>query len=159
MEEGNYNGFKRLFFNCLYWRRIDGQRKNLIKVKNSESDAEAQWQSKTVPLEMVNKENGDVEIIGEVNELLYKQSLRMAQKAENVELVRETLNACRKKNLLSQKQFDMICHKFGIGKNYKLLSQTQIAKKYGVSNSYVSKTLSSAYSVLKEFMEDNSIAA
>lgn len=159
MEEGNYNGFNRLFSNRLYWCRIDEQRKNLMKVKTSESDAEIQWQPRNIPLEMVNKENGDVEIIGEVNELLYKQSIRMTQKAENVELVRETLNACRKNRLLSQKQIEMICHKFGIGKNYELLSQTQIAEKYGVSSSYVSKTLSSAYGVLKEFMEENSIAA
>jgi len=159
MKEENYNGFNRLFSNCLYWRRIDEQRKNLMKVKISESDAETQWQPKTVPLEILNKENGDVEIIGEVNQLLYSQSIREAQKAENVELVRDTLNACRKNNSLSQKQFDMICHKHGIGKNYELLSQTQIAKKYGVSNGYVSRTLSYAYDVLKEFMEDNSIAA
>lgn len=159
MIKGNYNGFNRLFSNFLYWRRIDKQRKNLTKEKTSEIDAEIQWQSKTVPLEIVNKENGDVEIIGEVNELLCRQSIRMVQKAENVELVRESLKACRKNNLLSQKQFDMICHKFGLGKNYKLLSQTQIAKKYGVSNGCVSRTLSNAYGVLKEFMEDNSIAA
>ena len=83
----------------------------------------------------------------------------MAQKAENVELVRETLKACRKNSLLSQKQIDMICHKFGIGKNYELLSQTKIAEKFGVGNTYVSTSLDRALGVLKEFMEDNSIAA
>ena len=159
MKEGKYNGFNRLFSNLLYWRSIDGQRKGIKKKKTSESDAEAQWQSRTIPLEMVNQENGDVEIIGEVNQHLYTQSIRMAQKAENVELVRESLNACRKNGLLSPNQIDMICHKFGIGKHYELLSQTQIAEKYGVSNGYVSRTLSHVYDVLKEFMEDNSIAA
>ncbi len=159
MKTGKYSGFNRLFSNFLYWRRIDKQRKNLMKSKTSESDAEIQWQSKTIPLEIVNKENGDIEIIGEVNELLYRQSIREAQKAEKVKDVRESLNTCRKNSRLSQRQFEIICHKFGIGKNYELLSQTQIAKKYGVSNGYVSRTLSNAYAVLKEFMEDNSIAA
>ena len=159
MEEEKYNGFNRLFSNRLNWRKIDGQRKNLIKVKKSKNDGETQWTPRTVPLEIVNKENGDVEIIGEVNQLLSEQSMRMAQKAENVELVRETLKACRKNSLLSQKQIDMICHKFGIGKNYELLSQTKIAEKFGVGNTYVSTSLDRALGVLKEFMEDNSIAA
>ena len=43
---------------------------------------------------------------------------------------------------LSKRQIDMVCHKFGIGKDYELLTQTEIAEKYGVSNSLVSKTLS-----------------
>lgn len=130
-----------------------------MKEKTSESDAEIQWQSKTVPLEFINEETDEFEIIPEVNDILYWRSIRKTQKAENVERVRESLKACRKNNLLSQRQFDMICHKFGIGKNYELLSQTQIAKKYGVTDGYVSRTLSDAYGVLKEFMLDNSIAA
>ena len=159
MKEGKYNGFNRLFSNCLYWRKIDGQRKNLTKVKNSKSDAKTKWQPRTIPWEIQNKKTDEFEIIPEVNVLLNKQSIRMTQKAENVELVRDSLKACRKNNLLSQKQFDMICHKFGIGENHKLLKQTQIAKKYGVTDGYVSRTLSDAYDVLKEFMLDNSIAA
>ena len=159
MKTGKYNGFKQLFNNLLYWRSIDGYRKTNKKAKTSGSDGEIQCQSRTIPLEMVNQENGDIEIIDEVNQLLYIQSIREAQKAENVELVRESLNACRNNNLLSQIQFDMICHKFGIGKNYELLSQTQLAEKYGVSDSCVSKTLSQAYDILREFIEDNSIAA
>ena len=159
MKTGKYNGFKQLFNNLLYWRSIDEHRKTNKKAKTSGSDGETQCQSRTIPLEMVNKENGDIEIIGEVNQILYTQSIREAQKAENVELVHESLNACRKNNLLSQIQFDMICHKYGIDNNYELLSQTQIAEKYGVSDSCVSKTLSQAYDILRKFIEDNSIEA
>lgn len=159
MEEENYNGFNRLFSNRLNWRKIDEQRKNLIKVKKPKSDGETQWEPRTVPLEIINKENGDVEIIGEVNQLLAEQSIRKTQKAENVELVRESLKACRKNNVLSQRQIDMVCHKFGIGEIYESLSQTQIAEKYGVSNTYVSNSINRALGVLKDFLEDYSIAA
>ena len=159
---GTYNGFNQLFTNLLNWRRKDLLRKNIVrKAKTTDDDGEAasQWTVKTVSLEVIDAEDGKCESRSEVNRAVCEESLSSMQRAANIELVHETLNACRKNSSLSQKQIDMICHKFGIGKNYELLSQTEIAEKYGVSNSLVSKTLSEAYDIMREFLDNNPMAA
>ncbi|MBQ9337823.1 MAG: hypothetical protein IJS14_11080 [Lentisphaeria bacterium] len=163
MEKGNYNGFNSLFNNLLYWRQKDSVRKNFTRkkgVKNSEDgSAKTEWEAKTVPLEVADIEGGELSLRDEVNQLLLDKSLRLAEQKENIELVQETLKVCVRKKVLSQKQIDILCHKFGIGENYELLSQTKIAEKFGVSDANVSRTIADAYVVLKQILEDNSMAA
>ena len=68
MKNGKYNIFERLFFNLLYWQRINRHRKTNKKAKTLVSNDETQRQSRTIPLDMVDQENGELEIIDGVNQ-------------------------------------------------------------------------------------------
>ncbi len=158
-EKDTYNGLNRLFTNLLNWRHKDLLRKNIVRrpkrKTDDDSDAAMQPTVKEVPLEIV-AEDGTYELSNAASRAICEGALRRMQKAERIKHAHEILNGCLKDRSLSQTQIDMVCHKFGIGKNYELLTQTEIARKLGVSDSHVSETLSNAYRVLREFSDNDS---
>ena len=79
-------------------------------------------------------------------------SLEHANQAEDIELVHETMESCRDLGLLSEEQFYMLCHFYGINGAHDKMTQTEIAKKLGVSPAYVCNKLAHAYEIMRDFI-------
>lgn len=163
-EQGRYDRFHKLFGNLVYWRYTDAQRKNGIKIKDPEASARKgkkvyKWQTRTTPMEYKREDDLSTVMISKVQSSIAEISIEKASKTENIKLVRETLNFCRKTGLLTPEQIDMLCHYYGIGKNYEMMNQTAIAKKLGVSPAYVCNKLTAAYEVMRDFIVDDRSAA
>lgn len=162
-ENGTYDGFHKLFSNLVNWRYTDTQRKNGIKIKDQGASAQGKtvytWQTRTTSMEYENQEDRSTGMNPKVQECIAEISLEKASKAENIKLVREVLSTCIKAGRLTHEQIDMLCHYYGIGKNYEMMNQTAIAKKLGVSPAYVCNKLMSAYAVMHDFIGDDRSAA
>ena len=140
-ESGNYKGFHSLLTNLVNWRFRDASRKGCFRVKGNDPSADGddngKWQTRTTPLEW----NGTDAM-----------SIEMNNKVHNIELVHETMESCRNLGLLSEEQYDMLCHFYGIGGAHDKMTQTEIAKKLGVSPAYVSNKLADAYEIMHDFI-------
>ena len=163
-EDGRYDQFRQLFGNLVYWRYTDALRKKGIKVKDDEASALEgknvyNWQTRTISTESSDEDVRPGEMNPTVMKIWGEISLEKASKAENIKLVRETLNFCQQTGRLTPEQIDMLCHYYGIGKNYQMMNQTEIAKKLGVSTAYVCNRLKEAYEVMRNFIEDDRSAA
>ena len=161
--KGTFDGFHKLFSNLVHWRYTDAQRKNGIKIKDQEASSHGKtvykWQSRTTSMEYDNPDDRSTGMNPKVQDTIAEISLEKACKAENIKLVREALCSCRKTGRLTHEQIDMLCHYYGIGKDYEEMNQTAIAKKLGVSTAYVCNRLAAAYAVMHEFIEDDRSAA
>lgn len=163
-EQGTFDGFHKLFSNLIHWRYTDAQRKNGIRVRDRKASAEKRkkvyaWQSRTIPMEYKGKDDRSEEMNAAIKKICAEISLEKAGKADNIKLIRETLNFCRKTGLLTPEQIYMLCHYYGIGKNYEMMNQTEIARKLGVSTAYVCNRLKGAYAVMHDFIGDDRSAA
>ena len=103
-------------------------------------------------MEFKDQDSGTAEMKREVENRIAEISLDQAARTENIELVRETLESCRNLGLISREQFDMLCHYYGIGRNYEMMNQTAIARKLGVSPAYVCNKLAHAYEIMRDFI-------
>ncbi len=155
-ESGNYKGFHTLLANLVMWRYRDARRKGCFRVKRKDSSADendsGKWQPRTTPLEWNGKDAKSIEMNNKVQNRIAEISLDYANQADNIELVHETMESCRSLGLLSEEQYDMLCHFYGIGGAHDKMTQTEIAKKLGVSPAYVSNKLADAYEIMHDFI-------
>ena len=155
-ESGNYKGFHTLLANLVTWRYRDARRKGSFRVKGSGPSADendsGKWQTRTTPLEWNGTDDKSIEMNNKVQNRIAEISLDHANQADNIELVHETMESCRNLGLLSEEQYDMLCHFYGIGGAHDKMTQTEIARKLGVSPAYVSNKLADAYEIMHDFI-------
>jgi len=60
------------------------------------------------------------------------------------------------KNVLSQREYQIICMRFGLNSS-KSYTQREIAKKMGISRSYISRLEKKALDIMKEHVDKNDI--
>ncbi|MBE6374416.1 MAG: hypothetical protein E7055_20425 [Lentisphaerae bacterium] len=155
-ESGNYKGFHTLLTNLVNWRFRDASRKGCFRVKgngpSADGDDNGKWQTRTTPLEWNGTDDMSIEMNNKVQARIAEISLDHANQADNIELVHETMESCRNLGLLTEEQYDMLCHFYGIGGAHDKMTQTEIAKKLGVSPAYVSNKLADAYEIMHDFI-------
>ena len=163
-EQGTFDKFQKHLTTLVYWRYTDELRKKAIRVKDEETSEQNgtkvyKWQAKMTPMEYEKDDDHSTVMSANVQNSIAEISLEKADKAENIQLVRETLNFCKQTGRLTPEQIDILCHYYGIGKNYEMMNQTEIAEKLGVSPAYVCNRLKDAYEVMRNFIEDDRSAA
>ena len=161
---GSFKGFHALFSNLAEWRYKDARRKNCVRKidrKNSTGGKKRYlWVPRVmIPMEEVYENDDSTMINKELLAYITETSIAEADKKENVELVRETIQACRDLGLLTPEHIEILSSKYGIGEDGEMLKQNRIAEKLGVSNSYVSRKLAEACAIMHRYITDNCRAA
>jgi hypothetical protein len=155
-ESGNYKGFHALLAKLVIWRYRDARRKGCFRIKNNSPSTDGnhngKWQSRTTPLEWNGTDEKSIEMNNKMQSRIAEISLEHANQADDIELVHETMGNCRDLGLLSEEQFYMLYHFYGIGGAHDKMTQTEIAKKLGVSPAYVCNKLAKAYEIMRDFI-------
>ena len=160
---GNYKGFHSLLAKLVIWRYRDAMRKGCFRIKDNgpspdEKDG-GKWQSRTTSMDSSFEDKGAAGMNSEVQDRIAEISLDHADQADKILLAHETIENCRNRGRLSEEQLDILCHVYGISETHDEMTQTRIAKKLGVSNTYVCNKLADAYKIMHDFIECDCTAA
>lgn len=156
LEKGGMTSFHSFLATRATWRYRDILRKGRITI--TETDEETGKKKTTRASRNVSLENGeDGGGNGDADPKLNLEVLEeiLAQGAEAMVLesdradVNRAIEVCLERRELTEEQVVILCHAYGLGDSYALLSQTEIAKKLHRSDAHVSRQLAKAIEVLR----------
>ena len=143
LENGNMKSFHSYLARRARWRYRDILKKGGLRMKGSKG--------KPVPL----REDGTIET--DDKELRDKYHVKIAAEAARAMVleidrvdVNRAIDVCFEQGKLTKDEVKILCHMYGLGDGYKLLSQTEIARKLKKSDAYVSRHLYEALNVLRD---------
>ena len=118
-----------------------------------EKDTETgKWVPKDKSISLMETEEKQNEIIASVVEKVLQKAREQAEKERFIADVGALIDECRGRRILTKDEVLIICHSFGLGEGYELLTQREIAEKIKRDASTVSRQLNKALQKLKDFI-------
>lgn len=129
-------------------------RKGHITITRTDEATGEKTQVRVPRMESLENENGGendggLRLNPKALKLILEDGARGLVQEVNRADVNSAIAFCREQGELTQEQVVILCHAYGLGDGYELLKQTEIAKKLGKSNAYVSRQLNQAIDVLR----------
>ncbi len=154
-ENGDLWSFHSLLASRAFLRYRDILKKGHITIKETdeatgkEKKVKGNFRCESLEDANAGENDGGLRLKRKVLKKIVEDSARALVREVNRADVNSAIAFCREQGELTQEQVVILCHAYGLGDGYELLKQTEIAKKLGKSNAYVSRQLNQAIDTLR----------